>query len=489
MKSRTTLGATVAALAILAPLLTTSPLASAASAPVATVDLAHKPTKTPAPTPTATPTPVPTTTVPTTPVPTETPAPTETPTETPTAEPDPSPRWQPKSGVRFNEPRDTAKSHKINRYIRNAIHNTPKGAQIRFVTWNFSNALYVNDLIAAHKRGVSVRVIMANGLATKQGPNGYYPRTRDALAKGNKKRAKDMTSWFRTCKNSCRGTEGIQHGKFFMFSRTGGQDHVVMSTSANLTDAAAYVQWNDLLTVMNRPVTWAHYTKVFKQMSRDKRVKKAFYSFTDGPYEGWFFPNMGRLRNYHALRVLNKVKCKGAVGNAGRNGHTVIRVSQAVFNGRPGTAVAQKLRNLHERGCRIKLVYGVLNNNARDALKKIPRKTILEDTNNDGYVDRYVHMKAMTISGNYDGKRASHVVYQGSANWSGMSTLSDEQGFVVRSKKLEKQYSRFINYLFKNPPPQGQNLTKEIILRQQAGFDPFAQVREDMGMGKMRPSL
>lgn len=479
MKSRMTITVAASVLAIIAPLTT---LATQANA----TDLkAQAPTATPTPVPT---TPVPTTPVPTTPVPT-TPAPTTappTPTEDPTQN---ASNWQPKTGVRFNEPRQAKKSHKINRYIRQAIANSPKGSQIRLVTWNYSNALYVNDIIAAHKRGVSVRIIMANGLAQSQGPGSYYPRTRDALAKGNKKRDADMTSWFRTCKNSCRGKEGIQHGKFFMFSRTGGVNNVVMSTSANLTDAAAYVQWNDLLTVADRQVTWDNYTKIFKQMSRDKPVKKAFYRFEDGPYEGWFFPNMGKLRNYNVMRLLDKVKCKGAVGQAGKNGRTVIRVSQAVFNGKIGTAVSAKLKGLKERGCNIKLVYGVLNNNARDNLANIPRKTILEDTNGDGYVDRYIHMKALTISGNFDGKRSSHVVYQGSANWSGMSTLSDEQGFIVRSKSLEKQYSKFINYLFKNPPPQGQDLVKEIVLRREAGFDPFANVREDMGLGTMQPVL
>ena len=129
----------------------------------------------------------------------------------------------------------------------------------------------------------------------------------------------------------------------------------------------------------------------------------------------------------------------------------------------------------------------MLNNLSRSNLADIPKKTILEDTNGDGYVDRYIHMKALTISGNFDGKRSSHVVYQGSANWSGMSTLSDEQGFIIRSKALEKKYSRFIDYLYKNPPPQGQELVKEINLRREAGFDPFVQVREDMGLGKMKP--
>lgn len=471
MKSRMTITVAASVLAVIAPLTT---LATQANA----LEQSAQAPKTPTPTPTPAPTvPVATTT-------------TTTATPTPTQEPVPSTdTWQPRPGVRFNEPRDPKQSHKINRYIRSAIAGSPKGSQIRLVTWNYSSELYVDDLVAAHKRGVSVRILMANGLAKSQGGGGFYPRTRDALAKGNKRRADDMVSWFRTCKNSCRGSEGIQHGKFFMFSHTGGRNNVVMSTSANLTDAAAYVQWNDLLTVVDRQVTWDNYVRVFKQMSRDKRVKKAFYTFTDDNYEGWFFPNMGRLRNYNVMRLLDKVKCKGAVGEAGKNGHTVIRVSQAVFNGKIGTAVSGKLKGLHERGCRIKLVYGVVNNNARENLKNIPRKTILEDTNGDGYVDRYIHMKALTISGHFDGKRSAHVVYQGSANWSGMSTLSDEQGFIVRSKSLEKSYSRFINYLFKNPPPQGQDLVKEIVLRRQAGFDPFANVRKDMGLGSMEPVL
>lgn len=482
MKSRMTITVAASILAVIAPLATLATQANAQGqfAQTASTNLS---TKAPTATPTTT-TAVPTTPIATTTTTTATPAP--TPTEEPTQS---TSSWQPRPGVRFNEPRDPKQSHKINRYIRNAIANSPAGSQIRLVTWNYSNALIVNDVIEAHKRGVSVQIIMANGLAQRQGAGSYYPRTRDALAKGNKKREADMVSWFRTCKNSCRGKEGIQHGKFFMFSETGGRKNVIMSTSANLTDAAAYVQWNDLLTVVDRQVTWDNYVRVFKQMSRDKPVKKAFYTFQDDNYEGWFFPNMGKLKNYNVLRILDKVKCKGAVGDAGKNGTTVIRVSQAVFNGRPGSAVAGKLKALKERGCNIKMVYGVLNNLSRDRLKDIPKRTILEDTDGDSYVDRYIHMKALTISGNFDGKRSSHVVYQGSANWSGMSTLSDEQGFVVRSQALEEAYSKFINYLFKNPPPQGQDLTKEIILRQQAGFDPFAQVREDMGMGKMKPAF
>ncbi|KRF03516.1 hypothetical protein ASG88_22185 [Nocardioides sp. Soil777] len=471
MKSNRPITAAVAALALMAPLTFLTTQASAGE-PVAAA----------APTTTPTPTPAPTAT------PTPTPAPTETPTEDPTQ--DATSKWHPRPGVRFNEPRDPEQSHKINRYIRQAIANTPKGQSMKLVTWNFSNQLFVNDIIAAHKRGVSVRLVMANGLAEDQSrSNGYFWQVQRALQKGNKKRPGYLKSWARTCKNSCRGKEGIQHGKWFMFSRTGGRNMVVMSTSANLTDAAAYNQWNDLLTVQGRQGTYAAYEAVFKEMSRDRQVKPAFRTFDDKNYDGWFFPQMGPLRNHNVIRLLNKVKCKGARGDAGKNGKTVIRVSQAVFNGRPGSAIAGKLRGLKKDGCNIKLVYGVLNNNSRKLLDNIPSRTILEDTNGDGFVDRYVHMKALTISGVYGRNKSAHVVYQGSANFSGMATLSDEQGFIINSLALEKSYSKFINYLFKNPPPQGQDLVKEIILRQSAGYDPFAQVREEMGMGAMQPAL
>lgn len=471
MNSRRSAAVAAATLAILAPLTAVATQANAqGSAPGGG--------QSPTPTPTAT-----TTTE------TATPTPTPTPTAEPTSSEPTTAKWSPKSGVRFNEPRKRTKSHKINRYIRNAIIHTRKGQQIRMVTWNYSSDLYTSDLIKAHQRGVSVRIIMANGLAEGQSSSGPYARTRNALAKGNKRRTKDMTSWFRTCRNSCRGKEGIQHGKWFMFSKSGAAEQVVMSTSANLTDAAAEAQWNDLLTVVGRPVTWKHYTRVFKEMARDRQVRPAFHTFHDGAYDGWFFPQMGKVRNHNVMRMLDRVRCSGARGDAGKNGKTVIRVSQAVFNGRIGTAIAGRLSGLKKRGCNVKLVYGVLNNNARSLLQNIPRRTILEDTNGDGFVDRYLHMKVMTISGNYDGMRRAHVVYQGSSNWSGMSTLSDEQGFIVRSRELEEKYSRFINYLFKNPPPQGQDLVKYIELRRAQGMDPFALIREEMGMGNMKPAL
>ena len=48
---------------------------------------------------------------------------------------------------------------------------------------------------------------------------------------------------------------------------------------------------------------------------------------------------------------------------------------------------------------------------------------------------------------------------------------------------------------FGSDSPEAEGLSdslafvKEIVLRQQAGFDPFALVREEMGLGNMKPVL
>jgi hypothetical protein len=176
MKSNRPITAAVAALALLAPLTFLTTQASAGE-PVAAA----------APTTTPTPTPVPTAT------PTPTPAPTETPTEDPTQ--DATSKWHPRPGVRFNEPRDPEQSHKINRYVRQAIANTPKGQSMKLVTWNFSNQLFVNDIIAAHKRGVSVRLVMANGLAEDQSrSNGYFWQVQRARTPAAARRASSTAS-------------------------------------------------------------------------------------------------------------------------------------------------------------------------------------------------------------------------------------------------------------------------------------------------------
>ena len=152
-------------------------------------------------------------------------------------------RYRPRAGVTFNGPGD----FEINDKVLRAIRHTQRGQKIRVMTWNFTSWTFVRALREAHKRGVSVRIIMARSLANEQGAGGPYATLKRDLKKQHRKQ--EMRSWFRTCANSCRGRGGSMHAKTYLFSKTGAQPKVVMSSSANLTGAAATNQYNDMYTV------------------------------------------------------------------------------------------------------------------------------------------------------------------------------------------------------------------------------------------------
>jgi hypothetical protein len=72
------------------------------------------------------------------------------------------------------------------------------------------------------------------------------------------------------------------------------------------------------------------------------------------------------------------------------------------------------------------------------------------DSDADGQFDKYFHLKAMTIVGNVGGKRNNHVVLNGSANWSGLAKVSDENLGIYWRKKLTRRYQEHIDYWYNN---------------------------------------
>ncbi len=358
-------------------------------------------------------------------------------------------RYRPSAGVTFNSPGD----FEINNKVLRAIRHTQRGEKIRVMTWNLSGWSFVNALRKAHQRGVSVRVIMARSLAREQGPNGPYRTLKRALKKQHRKA--EMRSWFRTCQNSCRGKRGAMHTKMYLFSKTGAQPKVVMSSSANLTGAAATNQYNDMYTVRGAKKAYKASIKVFNQAGRDRRARPVVYQA--GKIRGWFQPRTGR--NDIVMNMLKKVHCKGARG-AGIKGRTSIRIAQDVLLGKRGIRIAKRLRELNQRGCNIRLVYSQLGGNVYKLLRWIPRNHLVQDRDGDGAYDVYLHMKAMAISGHYGGQRDARVVYQGSENWSPLAAMSDEQGLIINRDSVERKYGKRINRLFNTHLPSARPLPR-----------------------------
>jgi hypothetical protein len=374
-------------------------------------------------------------------------------------------RFRVKQGVSFNGPG----SQEINGKVLRAIDHTPRGGKIRAMTWNFHSWVFVNRLRKAHFRGVSVRIIMARSLANEQGPGGPFNVLRRALAGGNNaKRKPSMRSWFRTCSHSCRGTSGAMHTKMYLFSEVGRSRQVVMSSTANMTGSAASNQWNDMYTMTNRRTPYKTSLKVFNEAGRDRPAP--YRSYTSGRIRGWFHPNKGRPDI--AYQMLNRVKCLGAKG-AGINGRTSIRIAMDVFNGGRGAKFARKVKELHRNGCNVRVVYSQLSRESWEILQGVPRNHLVSDRDGDGAYDIYLHMKAMAISGHYGDDRGARIVFQGSANWSGLGLIADEQGVVVRRNGVERKYGRQISRLFRihltSAPP--------VVARAQIG-DPYRNMEK-----------
>lgn len=368
-------------------------------------------------------------------------------------------KFTPKAGVKFNDPYNRKhKSDNVRNQIVKTINAVPGGQTIMFASWNTRGAAYRDALIRAHQRGVTVKVIVDVYNANKQRPNPDVDALRaEFKKKKNKKRARDQRSLVKRCVGSCRGGRGIPHQKFFLFSQAGNAQWVTMYGSNNATDIAVVAQWNDHYTIVGDQQVYNGFSTIFDQMMRDKRMKNPYATFSDtaGTSNFFFYPYYGAGAGGDPdLKRLKQVTCSGATGGTGTNGRTRIRMGQDALLGERGIKIAHKLVKLRKAGCDIKIVYSLLGKRIRNILKagRVPTLQYSYDRDRDGLYDIYLHMKAMTISGNYAGRTDARVVYNGTANWTPKALMSDEVVAEIWDPALEAKYTRWINYLFNHRP-------------------------------------
>ena len=141
-----------------------------------------------------------------------------------------------RSATTFNYPFSTAaRRNAIRHRVLKAIKYTPRGARIRLATFSYGDAKMTRALIKAHKRGVSVQLLVNRDSERLGRP---YDRLQRALGDRRKPRhgmSPAEVSFARSCLRSCRGSRGTLHSKIFLFSQVGHTRWVSMVGSANLT--------------------------------------------------------------------------------------------------------------------------------------------------------------------------------------------------------------------------------------------------------------
>ena len=368
----------------------------------------------------------------------------------------PPDNFQPRPGVTFNNPTgDRDKRRLIYRKIMRSIDSAPGGSTIKFFTWNFLTSEGTDALLRAQRRGVTVRLLMDDSNNSDEIGNPPFRRLRAGLHKGNRERPHRPKSWAKTCQNSCRGTGGAAHAKFFMFSQVGKVPRVVFQGSANFTLASTNNQWNDAVIHTRSKPVWRFYDRVFREAARDKKASPPFAAGHFNDFSLYMYPLQGTKVD-PAYRLLNKVKCRGARNTA--SGRTVLRLAPDVIRNARGMKFARKIRGLWEAGCDIRIGYTVVGIDIGRYLRSnqgrgpVPMKHLVQDFDGDGQFDNYFHLKAMAIIGNVAGKRANKVVLNGSANLSGLGAVSDENLGIYWRGPLTDRYRGHIDYWYDNFP-------------------------------------
>ncbi|MCY7395190.1 MAG: phospholipase D-like domain-containing protein [Nocardioides sp.] len=388
--------------------------------------------------------------------------------------------YSPPSGVTTSNPLGVqAERRTIIAMVIRSIDAAPRRSQIRVASWNIRSNDVVESLVRAHRRGVGVRVIMDVGNANAENPNlGIDQLTAALSGRENRARPGRLRSGVRLCVSSCRGVQGIPHAKFLLFSRLGASRKVVINTSANVTDLAASSQWNDAFVLKRKPAVYRSFRRIFSQMWQDQPVAQGYTLTKDGSLTAMFYPYTGvHSVKDPIVRELDRVRCVNATGSR----ITKIRVAMTSWYGERGVAIAQKIRDLANQGCDVRIVYAVMGNEALRVLRRlgpapVPLQQIVQDFDGDGVYDRYLHSKVLTIKGTYQRRQAA-VTINGSANWSPAVLASDEAVLRLRGTKVLNTYNRWIDGLYDAPP-----VNAPLMLSRRGTFGPidaYAKIQEN----------
>lgn len=368
------------------------------------------------------------------------------------------PRWAPPQRAFFNIPIGNAEEqHRIENVIQASIRHAKKGSYIRIALFSFDRRPIAQDLIDAYKRGVHVQVLLNDHQITR------------AMRMMNRAfgHVRKRKSWIYRCHQGCRAHSENLHSKFYLFSKTGKADKTTITGSVNLTTNALIHQWNDGLVVGNDKV-YDTFLSVFKEMKKDKDVRRPYEIFNiNKRYQLQVLPFMnGTRRNDPIMKILNKVRCKGATHGAGTNGRTQVRVDMHRWAGHRGAYLADKIVNLWAAGCDVKVMHGSASEEVRNAITRntprgrVPIRSNGFDDNGDGVIDRYTHHKYLLISGHYGKKTHENRIYTGSSNWAPSGLRGDEVIFRARGPRTFNQYLANFNYIWDHgsrPIPYGRH--------------------------------
>jgi hypothetical protein len=387
--------------------------------------------------------------------------------------------YEPAEGGTFNVPPPWGNkdaNFRIIDHVERAMRETPRDPtpgvvepddpKILVTSFLMDRGGPIDAMIAACKRGVSVRVILdqdvLNGQADRlvaalngDNPDQNNPTGPCGTPRASGEPAPALTdaevveslaepevepvtwgadrSYVKRCDGACRGGGGNMHSKFYAFSSTGEADNVVMVSSSNLNRGGAIYGWNDLYTMVGQPRSFAEYDRIHRAMTDDTRANDQLEEFRDGPYTSRFFPMRNASKaNDPVLQDLNKIGCTSAFGR------TKVHVSMFYWAGTRGEYLATKLLNLARAGCQVSIIFGPITASIGGRLRDAAKNQLInlyDSRHNKDSGFLRTHSKYVLVKGRFGGNASSHQVMTGTGNWvAGSLSRGDENSLNISDK-------------------------------------------------------
>ncbi len=286
------------------------------------------------------------------------------------------------------------------------------GSVVRAAYYGFSRARVANAFVAAHDRGVDVRVIIGN--------NNVHPGCEDYVALATLKAGLGAGNVIvcQECADSggCLGT-GINHNKFIVFSALDdGSRNVVLQSSANATNPQLR-QYNNTVIIRNDAALHTAYRTYWDDLSADRRNLDYYWSAVgDTGTKAYFFP---RASGDTVVSVIENADCAVA--------GTRIRVAMAFFtDGR--LEVAEALAAAKRAGCAVSVLL-------RDEPPDYPGDDVVDVLEAANVTVRLfpivndvsIHSKYLLIEGGYYGATGAKLVWTGSHNYTGPALRGNDE--------------------------------------------------------------
>jgi phosphatidylserine/phosphatidylglycerophosphate/cardiolipin synthase-like enzyme len=305
-------------------------------------------------------------------------------------------------------PADNGRDDTVEDAIVDLIQRAVPGSRIRVAIYTFTRDRVADELVAAHLRGVDVKVLLDGGAPDVLGSE---VGTLQAGLGMDRVHLCDAPG------TSCLGT-GIMHHKTFLFSElSDGSRNVVLQASHNLTHIQLNLH-NNAVIVRNDDRLFESYQQTFEDMWQDVENDTYYhYDNGSGPARVYYFPKGSG--SDPVVSILNNVRCDATAR---------IRVLSAFFT-HARRAVAQALAARQADGCDVAVVASTAENNlgadVQSTLTAGGVTLVPYPERTGGWT---IHSKVLLIDAPFEGSTGHRrLVFCGSHNWTGPALWSNDE--------------------------------------------------------------